>query len=105
MRKKEAYEKSHLASISLENEYVTDGLLHYNDEKRKILLKKAEELCYSKTIIDRLKNFTTSNWNSDSVTVGDIKDLQSIEEYVRKYTPGWEKSIFSLLGKIVLGTE
>lgn len=103
--KKKKFEKAHSITTNCEYEYVTQGLLYYNNEKRFLLLQEAENLCYSKVAISRLRNFTVDNWNKDSVTIEDIREMQTIEEFVRDHTPAWKKSPFSQLGEFINKSE
>ena len=69
------------------------------------MLGEAEKLCYSKVTISRLKRFFVDDWNEDSVTIDDIREMQAIEKYVRKNTPAWKKSVFSRIGDFVNDEE
>lgn len=86
-------------------DYIVNGLLYYNEEHRNNIIAKAEDLCYSKGVIDRLKSISSEEWNPDSIDEEIISDFKSIEEYVKKYTPKMEKSFVSKLGTSVLGTN
>jgi hypothetical protein len=99
--KKKKFEVAHDITTNCENDFLTKGLLYYNSEKRLFLLKEAEKLCYSKTSIARLVKFTVDNWNKDSVTIDDIREMQTIESYVQENTPAWKKSLFSRLGEFI----
>ena len=103
--RKRQFEKSQEETISCKNTFVTKGLLYYNNKKRESLLESAESLCYSKNAIERLKSFTCENWNSDNVTIDDIKQLQSIEAYVQQNSPRWERSLLFKLGKFINQTD
>lgn len=97
--RKTQFDEAHRNTINRQNTYVTKGLLYYDIKKRKSLLESAETLCYSKTAIEHLKTFTHENWNSDNVTIEDIKELETIEAFVSQNSPIWEKSLFAKLGK------
>ena len=103
--KKRQFEEAHNITVNCEQEYFTKGLLYYSNEKRISLLNEAEELCYSKVTISRLKNFTEDNWNKDNVTLEDIHEFQTIEEYVRKNTPAWKNNLFSHIGDFINNAE
>ncbi len=98
LMKKKQFEKAHTQTSNCQNEYVVCGLLYYTNEKRAELLNMAEELCFSKSLINSLKKFDTSNWDIDNVFVEDIKNFETIEEYVKKNTPKWKKNIFKKIG-------
>lgn len=102
---KRQYEEAQKETVNCTNTYFTKGLLYYDNDKRVTLLKSAEKLCYSKVAIEHLKSFNCENWNSDNVTLDDIRELESIEEFVQNNTPLWEKSMFTQLGKFVNQTE
>ena len=105
MLKKRKLETAHDITTNWEYEYFTKGLLYFNNEKRYHLLEEAEKLCYSKTSISHLRSFTVDNWNKDSVTLDDIREMHTIEKYVDNNTPAWKKSIFSQIGKFINKTE
>ena len=103
--KKRQFENAHNETVNRQNTYFATGLLYYNHDRRLSLLDRAEKLCYSKAALERLKTFNCDNWNSDNVTITDIKELASIEQFVREHTPSWEKSVFSQIGKFVNEAE
>ena len=105
MLRKKKFEAAHSITTNCEQEFVTQGLLYYNNEKRLFLLQEAEKLCYSKTAISRLRNFTVDSWNKDSVTLEDIREIQTIEEFVQEHTPTWKKSPFARLGEFINKAE
>lgn len=102
---KKKFDDAHSVTINCENDYVTKGLLYYDTEKRIFLLQEAEKLCYSQTSISRLRRFTVDNWNKDSVTLDDIREIRTIEEFVREHTPIWKKNPFWRLGEFINKAE
>lgn len=105
MLRKKQFEEAHKKTTNCEEEYFTKGLLYYSNEKRCSLLEEAEKLCYSQVAIARLRRFTEENWNFDSVTVDDIRELAAIEDYVHENTPAWKKNIFSRIGSFINTAE
>ena len=99
--KKTQFEEAHNETTNWKNTYITKGLLYYDNKKRASLLESAETLCYSKDSISHLRSFTCENWNSDNVTIEDIREFQSIESYVHQNLPLWEKSVIAKFGKFV----
>ena len=79
-----------------------DGLQYYTQEKRDTLLEKAEKLCYSKTSIDSFRSIRNDDWNMDNIVSSQIEELMAIEDYVKKDTPFWQKSIVAKIGGTIL---
>ena len=105
MLERKRYEDAHNSTMNCESDYFKKGLLYYSDEKRSSLLDQAERLCYSRLAIARLKMFTDENWNPDNVSIEDIREFAAIENYVKKNTPAWKKSVFSQIGSFINGAE
>lgn len=77
---------------------VTKGMLHFDEEKRRHLLNEAAQLSYSQLRIEKI-NRLNDCWNADHVNFETITELQAIERYVGKNSPG----LLSQLGKFMLG--
>lgn len=84
------------------NIYVSEGLLYFTEERRTKLINKAESLCYSKEILNKLKYIKDEDWNSDSVDENIIRDLQAIEKFVNDHTPFIDKTFLNTIGRAVL---
>lgn len=80
---------------------VVKGLLYYSEERRSVLLDKADELKYSRKTIQRLRTYDKNQWNTDSVDHDLIADFETVEKYVNGNTPSWEKSPFAKFGKML----
>ena len=88
-----------------QNVYISEGLLYFSKDKRTDLLNQAKDLCYSKDIIKKLSNIKDENWNTDTVDENLIRDFESIEKFVNKHTPLWQKSFIYKLGGTIQSEE
>ncbi len=84
---------------------VETGLMHFSNKNRTELLDQAKELLYSESAVERLRAFDDAQWNMDNVNINVINDFEALEEYVRKHTPPWKKSIFTKIGKEAIPNE
>lgn len=83
--------------------YVNKGLQYYSEGKRKELLKKAEDHCYSANTIARLRELSEEKWNQDQVDYNTIMDMKSMEAFVDDNMAGWETNPLTSLGKFFNG--
>ena len=99
---KKQFEAAESYVVDCKGEYFTEGLLYYNTNKRKELLKSAESLCYSKEKIEHLRSLDGENWNADNVKLEDIKDWEDLEKFVKDKSPWWKDNILTKIGDLAL---
>lgn len=81
------------------------GLQYYTKEKRKEIIKKAEEMGYSAEEIMLMKRFLEDeHWNQDEVTIemGIIEHFQHAENFIKTntFSPSILANFLSSLGKL-----
>lgn len=87
-----------------ESAMITFGKKIYNYEKSQGLVNQADQTDYSKENLNTIKKITENEWDK-YMTIETIRDLRSIEDYIKKKTPFWEKSPIMRIGELLVNCD
>ena len=82
---------------------INEGLLNFNLKKRNAIIANAEELCYSATLVNRMKQYVEPNiWNQDNVNDEVIGLFSEAEKYIKEHKKpcNFIIKVFDLLGTV-----